>query len=215
MVMPEIVTVLTLTLISNVGGSDLNLPEINIGPYNPWRWDSKLLTSLEHHQPLMKPHPGSNTHFPQARYETNITVDPHRVKVLLLLILCFHSPYVQSRPIVSVVTSDLRTGHELSRTHWSGPGTLTLASLAARAHQNVVKYNNLIKRKAGPAHYNTEEVEVFEVPPEHQESLQPHPAPPAVIGAVCRSQYDCSAARRAVCAVDTNCRVRRHLEEIH
>ena len=66
-----------------VGGSDLNLPEIKIGPYNPWRWDSKLLTSLEQHQPLIKAHPGSSKHFPrhQARYETNITVDPHRVKV--------------------------------------------------------------------------------------------------------------------------------------
>ena len=109
-----------------------------------------------------------------------------------------------------MVTSDLATGHELSRTHWSGPGTLTLASLAARAHQNVVKYNNLFKRKATPAHYNTEEVEVFEVPPELQESLQPHPVPPAVIGAVCRSQYDCSAALRAVCAVDKSCRVRKY-----
>ena len=91
---PELVTVLTLTLISHVGGSDLNLPEIKIGPYNPWRWDSKLLTSLEHHQPLIKPHPGSNTHSPpmQARYETNITVDPHRVKVLLLLYSVFPSP---------------------------------------------------------------------------------------------------------------------------
>ena len=73
----------TLTLISVVGG-DINLPEIKIGPYNPWRWDSKLLSSLEHHQPLLKSHPGHNKHVPhlQARYETNITVDPHRVKVI-------------------------------------------------------------------------------------------------------------------------------------
>ena len=76
---------MTVTLISIVGGSDLNLPEIKIGPYNPWRWDSKLLTSLEQHQPLIKAHPGSSKHFPrhQARYETNITVDPHRIKVEL------------------------------------------------------------------------------------------------------------------------------------
>ena len=80
--MLELVTVMTLTLISVVGG-DINLPEIKIGPYNPWRWDSKLLTSLEHHQPLLKAHTGHKTHLPhlQARYETNITVDPHRVKV--------------------------------------------------------------------------------------------------------------------------------------
>ena len=98
MVMPEIVTVLTLTLISNVGGSDLNLPEINIGPYNPWRWDSKLLTSLEHHQPLiLNPQPGSNTQL-QARYETNITVDPHRVKVLLLLYSALPFPLLCSEP---------------------------------------------------------------------------------------------------------------------
>ena len=123
----------------------------------------------------------------------------------------FNVSNVQSRPIVSVVTSDLLTGHQLSRTHWSGPGTLTLSSLASKAHQNVIKYNNLFKRKAAPVHYNTEDVEVFEVLPQHQESLQPHPAPPAVIGAVCRSQYDCSAALRAVCAVDKSCRVREHL----
>ena len=74
--------VMTVTLISIVGGSDLNLPDISIGPYNPWRWDSKLLTSLEQHQPLIKANPA---HPPvQARYETNITVDPHRVKVNFL-----------------------------------------------------------------------------------------------------------------------------------
>ena len=80
--MLELVTVMTLTLISIVGG-DINLPEIKIGPYNPWRWDSKLLTSLENHQPLIKAHAGHNKLVPhlQARYETNITVDPHRVKV--------------------------------------------------------------------------------------------------------------------------------------
>ena len=122
-------------------------------------------------------------------------------------------PNFQSRPVVSVVTSDLHTGHELSRTHWSGPGTLTLSSLASKAHQNVIKYNNLFKRKAAPVHYNTEDVEVFEVLPEHQESLQPHKAPPAVIGAVCRSQYDCSAALRAVCAVDKSCRVSERLKQ--
>ena len=78
--------VMTVTLISIVGGSDLNLPDISIGPYNPWRWDSKLLTSLEQHQPLIKAYPSSSKHFPpvQARYETNITVDPHRVKVNFL-----------------------------------------------------------------------------------------------------------------------------------
>ena len=85
-----------------------------------------------------------------------------------------------------MVTSDLHTGRELGRTHWSGedpelldkhisvntwsiptlapgPGTLTLSSLAARVHHSVLKYNNLFKRKAGPAHYNTEDVELFEV----------------------------------------------------
>ena len=75
--------VMTVTLISIVGGSDLNLPDISIGPYNPWTWDSKLLTSLEQHQPLIKAHPSSKKHV-QARYETNITVDPHRVKVNFL-----------------------------------------------------------------------------------------------------------------------------------
>ena len=33
--------------------------------------------------------------------------------------------------MVSIVTSDLGTGAEVGRTHWSGPGTLTLSAVAA------------------------------------------------------------------------------------
>ena len=76
----KLVTVMGISVIS-VGGADLRLPDIRIGPYNPWRWDSKLLTALEDHQPLKAKK--INKYFPdlQARYETNITVDPHRIKV--------------------------------------------------------------------------------------------------------------------------------------
>ena len=132
---------------------------------------------------------------------------------------------LQKRHIVEIVTSDAATGAELGRTHWSGegtilplvssdnktilpgPGTLTMSTISSAAAKNIFNFNKILNRATPPPYKLNDDVELFEVPEEHQESNKQFPHPPAVIGTVCRSQYDCSGALRAVCAIDTNCRV--------
>ena len=50
------------------------LPHVSIGPYKPWNWDKKLVSSLEEHQPPKSP---SLHHHKTDGLETNIIIDPH------------------------------------------------------------------------------------------------------------------------------------------
>jgi len=170
-----------------------HLPQISVGPYNPWQWNQKLMKDLEEHHP--KTLINSKKHFPSRQsYQTNIVIDPH----------------TKSTPVVEIVTSDLLTGHELGRTHWSGPGTLTLSSISEAVVKNINNYNKFKRATPSPFYPSnqssiSDDVELIEVPEEHKEENQHYQPPPPVIGSLCRSQYDCSGALRAVCAPDKIC----------
>ena len=88
-----------------------------------------------------------------------------------------------------------------------GPGTLTLSSINAAVASNLYHHHQR-KRNSHSQYPGSGEVEVFSVPPQHQQQLQLQ-HPPAVLGTLCSSQYHCSAALHAVCAVQPHCQVGR------
>ena len=84
---------------------------------------------------------------------------------------------------MEIITSDLRTGLEVGRTEWSGPGTLTLSTLTAAAANNIYKRSSTASPSSHPyhSHLRPADVEVFSVPPQFQGSSQSYRAPPQVI----------------------------------
>ena len=110
------------------------------------------------------------------------------------------------KPTVEIITSDLRTGLELGRTAWSGPGSLTLSTISSAVANNIHKrnthYQSPLRTQGVP-----EDVEVFTVPVQYRAERQHYSPPAEVMGRPCRSQEDCSSAYRAVCAVSQECRV--------
>ena len=89
-----------------------------------------------------------------------------------------------------------------------------MSTITSAAAKNIFNFNKIFKRatpRPAPAAVN-DDVEVFHVPEKYREktSGQHYAPPPPVLGSVCRSQYDCSGALRAVCAADNNCRVSHH-----
>ena len=129
---------------------------------------------------------------------------------------------------MEIVTSDLSTGLELGRTAWSGPGTLTLSTIRGAAANNIHKRASTTSTSTTTAaaysspltsHYQSalrrapgvpdDDVEVFTVPEQWRAESQRYSPPAQVMGRLCRSQGDCSAAYRAVCAVSQHCEVTR------
>ena len=47
-----------------------HLPHVTIGPYQPWKWDREILTSLEEHPRVIGSSASHNG------YQTNIIIDP-------------------------------------------------------------------------------------------------------------------------------------------
>ena len=122
---------------------------------------------------------------------------------------------------MEIITSDLSTGLELGRTAWSGPGTLTLSTIRGAAANNIHKRAStsypspltspLTSRYQSPLRISQgvpdEDVELITVPVQHRPESQQYDPPAEVMGRLCRSQADCSAAYRAVCAVSQHCQV--------
>ena len=100
---------------------------------------------------------------------------------------------------MSIVTSDLRTGLEVGRTAWSGPGTLTLSSLTAALHNNIHKRASAGHSSHLSPPYQSallqpqvqEDVEVFSVPPQHRGDRQQH-VPPSPVRSGVQSVQLCS-----------------------
>ena len=121
------------------------------------------------------------------------------------------------KPTVEIITSDLSTGLELGRTAWSGPGTLTLSTIRGAAANNIHKRASTSYPSPLTSHYHSplrisqgvpdEDVELITVPVQHRPESQQYDPPAEVMGRLCRSQADCSAAYRAVCAVSQHCQV--------
>ena len=131
MISVQVVTILVLFIIQRLDGSKLashhhhsphrdhlnhhhpQLPHVSIGPYKPWNWDKKLISSLEEHQPTKsaslhhQPH-----HHKTEGLETNIIIDPH-TKVSIVS--------VYQLTMITTVFSDQASGgdSDLRPDNWS------------------------------------------------------------------------------------------------
>ena len=85
--------VISLMLLDFILGSDL--PHINIGPYNPWRWDKGVFQGLKKHNKVSSPHPQDH-----HGYETDIIIDPHSSKVSIIIVKIIFSIVVDRSVIL-------------------------------------------------------------------------------------------------------------------
>jgi len=139
-------------------------PTISIGEYQPWSFES-LPPPVT--LPLLKSgHPG---------FRTNIIIDP----------------YTKTSSVVEISTEDLGTGYEVSRTAWSGPGTLTLSTLGALVGPQLSRQ---YKRDYPTPDPDAEWVDVGSSYAQHAAPV-PHP----VLGLACSSHSICGAAKGSLC----------------